>query len=649
MMVVCKMQNDKWLRRALVLLITVIVFSVIGCSSKGGGSDYRGRDKDAKGGDRYGSSEGRGGATPTDLPNLDGRKRLPWEVWPYELDLRGQALRSPQLLQGDAALRQGELARALELYQSADLALLTAGEREARVVRVAGTLLGLGQTEKALEVVTVYAQSTVAGPDKLGPELGLVLAYGYGRVGNIEQAVAWFSKVYRESAGRGPRGDSANQGIGLLFRSLPDTELLVVKERFQNDDFVRGALGVEHNRRVNSPMIEGEGSGLAVSDFWSVEGAAAVSNNQRPAAEGPPVLVLLPLSGGSGEFGRRVKQGIELAQSGSKELKVDLRFVDTKGDPLVATAATRGQFEQAVTAGGKAPAAILGPLLSNTALEVASLARDFKTPNLSLTKKEQFPVGGEVFRLGATVDSQINSLVEAAVDRLALRTVALVYPSDQGSSVYAVAFKSKASARGLQVVAERSYAVSARHSAVQIAREIERLSPDAVFIPANLTEASRVWSNFSEEARRRIVLLGPASWDDLAALRRSQAIMQRAVFVSPFFRESSRPVMADFITAFNRKFGMDPDYLAAEGFDACTLILAAIRRSLSEEISVTEALSRIELYKGLTGEIAVTQSGEIWRKFEVVQFRGNARQELPALQKKAEEVVPLYSAPRSPS
>ena len=85
------------------------------------------------------------------------------------------------------------------------------------------------------------------------------------------------------------------------------------------------------------------------------------------------------------------------------------------------------------------------------------------------------------------------------------------------------------------------------------------------------------------------------------------------------------------MTAYRNKYGVDPDFLSAQGFDAGTMLVGAIRRAQNEgTIGVKDAFLGIQSYKGLTGELAVDKRGEVDRRFAVVQLAETGLKELSA-------------------
>jgi ABC-type branched-subunit amino acid transport system substrate-binding protein len=264
---------------------------------------------------------------------------------------------------------------------------------------------------------------------------------------------------------------------------------------------------------------------------------------------------------------------------------------------------------------------LVGPLLSEQAPAVRTVALQERIPQLSLSKGNAFETGDIIFRFGATSNSQMDTLLDAASDVLGMQKFAIVYPELPFGLEYATSFKKYLTAKGLQLVYEASYAPGDSSKLSIIASEVERLSIDGIFVPDNIEGARSFLSLLSEEFRNRVRPMGPATWDSPQALAQSQAIFNRAIFISPFFMGSSNPLIRKFIDRYKAKFGKAPDFLAAQGFDAITLAIGAARKVINEGGSFDLALKHIESYDGLTGRMQVDVSGEVRRAYAVLELR----------------------------
>jgi branched-chain amino acid transport system substrate-binding protein len=330
--------------------------------------------------------------------------------------------------------------------------------------------------------------------------------------------------------------------------------------------------------------------------------------------------VLLPLSGEFASLGESTRNGIELALGQESDLIAAI-FKDTGGD---STRASASASEMITT---DAPNVILGPLLSEQANAVSDVVRRDGLPLLTFSKKDSFQTGDGVFRLGPTASSQVESLLESAA-KFGLQRFAVVSPADANGQEFARVFKSRAPAYGVQVVFEASYPKESADALVNIAREVENARPQAVFLPDSLLHASRFFSLISAESLHEIRPVGPASWDNPTELNQSRSVLEGAIFVSPFFMQSKNPSVLRFIDAYKARFKQSPNFLAAQGFDAATIVAAALRQGSESGNSFSVALQGLGRYEGLTGTMQVENSGEIKRSYSVVEFRAGSIREL---------------------
>lgn len=568
-------------------------------------------------------------------------KPLPWELWQPLSDLNGVPLKRFEIIQGDEFFKQGDRRRALSEYQRIrSPQTLAPEEREALALRVASCQLATKQAPRALTTISEYFHREGKNEEQVDANFAVILGFAYGKTHDLEQSLAWFSRAQKSLGSSGRQSEAAQRGVVWLLRSLNEEEFESSAKVWRGDEFLANYFGQERKRRSQGgsveelPVLEGEGS-----EGTLVAGAGS-ENAQR-------VGVLLPLTGRFASLGKSTKNGIDLALEGEAEKSAfSLLYQDDGGDPVVVSARTRELIES------QRVVALLGPLLSELAGAASDVAQQGSVPIVTYSKKDVFRTGNGVFRLGATLSSQVRSLIDAANKRLGFNKFGLVYPSDPNGEEAATAFREQAKAAGLNVVFESTYPKGDPNALASIAEQAEQHNVQAIFFPDSILEASRFFASLTPAQREKIVPLGLASWDNQDQLTRSLTVMDGAVLVSPFFTQSERPLVSKFNAAYEAKFHQKPDFLAAQGFDSATLVLAAVKRHMQEGLDVTSALQGIDGYEGLTGKIYVKEDGEIVRDFAVVQFRQGKLTELDTASKsfvmRGNEPVsgdPVYSDP----
>jgi branched-chain amino acid transport system substrate-binding protein len=264
-------------------------------------------------------------------------------------------------------------------------------------------------------------------------------------------------------------------------------------------------------------------------------------------------------------------------------------------------------------------------------------------PLVALSKSESFKTSEKIFRLGATSSSQIDSLVQSAMGNFGLSRFAVIAPQSASGTEYVQALRSKVSSSGGTLVFEGTYATADDGTFMNLAQQLEDSGADAVLLPDTIEVAGRFLSIMSPATRKRIRPLGTALWDNAVKIANSQAVFEKALFVTPFFTQSSRSVVRQFVESYRGRYGSTPNFLAAQGFDVGTMVAAALRQSQRDGGSLSDALVRLPPYEGTTGYITVAPPGNISRRMYVVEVTRDSFIEREAGDTSASNVNSAYT------
>ncbi len=562
-------------------------------------------------------------------------KRMPWELWQPFQDLEGQPITNRQVILGDELQERGKRQSALDSYLSASTETLTPAEGEATTLRIASQYLALDQAKEALTTTGAFFRRRGAVEGEVSVPFALLLGFAYGRHGDIDQSLAWFSKVSTQGRPGGPAIRVAENGVTYLLRTLSDVDFERVGVKWQGDAFVNERVGRERLRR--SAVSYDPDDYRSDRPFWSWFDPSAVSAPQGVTGE-PVVGLLVSLSDRFSGLGRDTKQGFELAVEANKQsgAPVRLEVRDVGSDPASSAAAVR-ELAQGLKA-----SVVAGPLLTEPAVSAAQTAREVGVPLVSFSKSESFQTGSGVFRLGATSSTQMEALVNSAVGDYGLTRFAVVYPQTANGTELLEAFKRRLAALGLSLELELGYSATNDPDLIDIVRQLEGSAAEAVLIADNLDVSEKILRHFSPGLNRRMRPLGSAMWDNALKIARSQALFERAIFVTPFFVQSTREEVRKFTESYRAKYGVAPNFLAAQGFDAGTLIMNALRTSTRSSNNFDTALMQLPQYSGVTGYISVSSTGEVSRRFYVVEvLRDSFQEKMPP----SNPSRPAYGAP----
>lgn len=198
-------------------------------------------------------------------------------------------------------------------------------------------------------------------------------------------------------------------------------------------------------------------------------------------AETDRLGIILPLSGQYSIYGDRVLQGVMLAieeENKLRENKIALFIKDSQGNPDIAAAAVRELVED------ERVLAIIGPVLSHTALKAAPIAQLLSCPLITPSAgAEDIPqIGTYIFRNILTPVHQAHTLAEFAVGRMCLNEFAVLYPNNLYGEELKELFSKKVQDLGGKIIFTDSYGVDDTDFKEQVLG-ISEQEPQAIFIP----------------------------------------------------------------------------------------------------------------------------------------------------------------------
>lgn len=351
--------------------------------------------------------------------------------------------------------------------------------------------------------------------------------------------------------------------------------------------------------------------------------------------------VLLPLSGRYATFGEMVQRGMNLAletrQAGGK---TPARFLyrDTGADPVLSERAVIELAED------ERVLAIAGPLTGAAAQAAANRAQQMRVPLLTLSQKDGLPEAGDyVFRDSLTSSQQVLALVRYAMEERQLTSFAVLSPENRLGREMTELFAREVEGRGGRIAARQSYAENITDFRRQI-KLLKREDPDApdpessrvgappsppkalpfeaLFIPDHADRIGLIAPQLAFFGIEKLPLLGINSWNSPDLVRLAGRFVEGAVFVDGFFRDSSHPLVQEFVYRYSEKYGEEPSILEAQGYDAAGILLLLYERA---EIRTREdfrlALSRVRAYPGVTGATSFTPQGDAEKKLFLLQVQ----------------------------
>jgi len=386
----------------------------------------------------------------------------------------------------------------------------------------------------------------------------------------------------------------------------------------------------------------------------------AVSGDASPAPDASAIGVLLPLKGDYAQFGEDALSGILLAAKVFGEDtgdKVEVMVRDVSEPAFVESAVGELARERRV-------AAMVGPLLSSTAVEAARHAQKKRVPIITLSQKDGITGAGDfVFRSFMTPPAQAASVAGYATTT-GRRKFAILYPQNNYGIELSRYFEKEVARRGGTVVRAAAYQPGATNFGEDIKRlfglEMEErregrrlikqytatVEIDALFIPDYYETVGLIAPYMDYYNIKDVLLLGANGWNSDRLITLAGKNVEGAVFVDGFFPASERPGTREFIRKFTEVYGRTPGVLEAQAYDAASMLIYAMKGTGAgsggvDRDALKSRLTRLGGFSGAGGEITFDRHGEAVKKLFLLTVRNGRIIEVPE-----EEIVPpLFEGP----
>jgi branched-chain amino acid transport system substrate-binding protein len=200
---------------------------------------------------------------------------------------------------------------------------------------------------------------------------------------------------------------------------------------------------------------------------------------------------------------------------------------------------------------------------------------------------------------------QAYACAKFAREQLKAQTAAILYDQKLPYSVgLADEFEKQFTAMKGNISTRQSYQEGDQDYSAQLT-SIRGSKPDIVFVPGYYTDAA----NIAVQARKlgiRVPLVGGDGWDSAKLAEIGGDAMDGCYFCTHYFQQDPRPRVQEFLRDYRKQFGAAPDAMAALGFDAARLLLAAIEKAPSQSGSdISAALAATKDFDGVTGRISI--------------------------------------------
>ena len=317
--------------------------------------------------------------------------------------------------------------------------------------------------------------------------------------------------------------------------------------------------------------------------------------------------VVQSLSGAAGIYGKSVAQGIDLAVSeinGADDgVAVTVMVIEDESSVDKGKAA----FETLI---GRGVTAVIGPTLSNVALEAMPLAQAASVPVLGATNTAQgiTEIGDYVFRVALTEAVVVPAAIARAHEVSPISTAALIFDgSDAFSRSSADAMRKGIASIAGTVVADVD--VSQR-DIVPALGDLQGVAPDAFLVTPLVNQSTEIVQAIRAAGFQQ-VLIGGNSFNTLAIGGAAGDAVEGAYVGAAWNPAVDNDVSRRFVAAYTSKYGEAPDLFAAQGYSSVYLLLNAVKRAGSvEHAAVRDALAATSGIQTPLGDLTMSDRRE---------------------------------------
>jgi len=353
---------------------------------------------------------------------------------------------------------------------------------------------------------------------------------------------------------------------------------------------------------------------------------------QQPAAQAQleqiKIGALLGLSGDIGtSYGQPQKNGVELAVNEVNESnylgsgkRLKLIVADAGAGADTALKAMTGLIETDNVS------CIIGPTLSAQAFKADPVAQSHKIPVIAVSNTVPgiTEMGDFIFRCSLPESTVIGGTIRAAASQLRVVKVAYLWGKDDDYTIAGYkAFKDAVTKNGLKVLADETFNRGDTDFKPQLERIIAK-KPDAILVSALAKEAAAIIIQ-ARSLGYTGTIIGGNGFNSTDVIKQAGSYAEGVMAGTAWNIASINTRNLEFISAYQKAYGIKPDQFAAQAYTGTWLMANAIRTAgNSNPQAIRDALAGISNFTTPMGSFSFTENREPVHP-SVVQIVKNGR------------------------
>ena len=345
-----------------------------------------------------------------------------------------------------------------------------------------------------------------------------------------------------------------------------------------------------------------EEGGQAASEERAGEGTGDSCTIDSPV----PIGAVLSLTGAAASYGESQQKGLELAAEQLEEkggVTYDLTIEDDQTDPRQAITL----FDEFVTSD---VSLIIGPTLSNTAVQADPIAQDAGVPVLGIsnTAAGVTEIGDFIHRNSLTEQAVIPQTIAKATEEYGLEKVVVMYSNDDAFTESGFeAFSDALEDEGVEIAETITFS-KADTDFRALLTQAQDSDPDALVVSA-LIEAAIPLVTQARELGIDVPIIGGNGFNNPRLMADAGEAAEGIVVGAAWNSSSDNPENQAFLEDFEAKFDAQPDQFAAQAYTGLMLVDQAVRAGCSaDREAIKEALGELENVPTVLGEFSIDEN-----------------------------------------
>ncbi|MDD5397767.1 MAG: ABC transporter substrate-binding protein [Dehalococcoidia bacterium] len=345
---------------------------------------------------------------------------------------------------------------------------------------------------------------------------------------------------------------------------------------------------------------------------------ACSTPQQQPTPQAQPEQIkigaLLGLSGDiATSYGQAQKNGVELAVSevndsnylgAGKQLKLVIADAGPGADTAFSGITSLIETDNV--------SAIIGPTLSSQAFKADPVAQNHSIPVIAVSNTVPgiTEMGDFIFRCSLPESTVIGGTIKAAASQLRVVKVAYLWGKDDDYTIAGYkAFKDAVLKNGLKVLADETFSRGDTDFKPQLEKIIAK-GPDAILVSALAKEAAAIIIQARSLGYTGIII-GGNGFNSTDVIKQAGSYAEGVMAGTAWNIASINTRNLEFISAYQKAYGIKPDQFAAQAYTGTWLLANAIRTAGSSDPSaIRDALAGISNFTTPMGSFSFTEDRE---------------------------------------